>query len=206
MESLQLKSKHNFKGKQKHYEGTYSFFEKNGECYLKCDIYGQCISAPTVYTSNTNPVNGFTMTARGKMFNATYYLDDSDGNRFATITRKGIGFRWKILDRDDNEVARVIDPASRKEAFFRDLLAAGPDSYVVISNDRPVAVIQNEQLAENLRTRPGNILGRLLDKTFGQSALTLTVEPEFQNGFDARLLIAAMTLLREHDILGVNRG
>ena len=145
------------------------------------------------------------MRAKGKILNATYFLEDCRGERFATITRKGIGFRWKILGKNDQEMARIIDPASRKEAFFRALLSTTPDSYAVVRNQDCVAVIKNEKLTEKNRRKPGNFIGRLLDKAIGQTGLTLRLEPEYVAHFDTRVLVAGMTLLRVHDIVGVNR-
>ena len=205
MDTIQLKSSSDFKGKNKGYENTYKFYDEDGNLYLTCDIYGECIKAETVYTSACCKDHKFVMTAKGKFFNATYFLDDYLGTRFATITRKGIGFRWKILGENGQEVARIIDPAGRKEAFFRELLSANPNSYAVVSSDDPVAVIKNEQLSENIRQKPKNIIGKFIDKVIGQTGLTLRIESSYRAKFDDRILVAGMTLLRVHDINGVNR-
>jgi hypothetical protein len=205
MNTIQLKSGSDFKDKNKGYESTCKFYDGDGDLYLSCDIYGECIRSPTVYTSPRGEDYEFVMTAKGKFLNATYYLEDNMGVRFATITRKGIGFRWKILGGKDQEMARIIDPASRKEAFFRELLSTSPDSYAVVVNDDLVAVIKNEQLSEKIRQKPRNFIGRFFDKTIGKAGLTLRLEAGYVACFDTRILVAGMTLLRVHDIIGVNR-
>ncbi len=205
MDTIQLKSDSKSKDKKEGYESTYKFYNGDGDLYLSCDIHGECIKSPTVYTSPCSLDNEFVMTAKGKFLNATYYLQDSIGARFATITRKGIGFRWKILGGEDQEMARIIDPASRKEAFFRELLSASPGSYAVVVNDDLVAVVRNEQLSEQIRQKPKNFIGRFFDKAIGQVGLTLRLEPGYVARFDTRILVAGMTLLRVHDIIGVNR-
>jgi hypothetical protein len=205
MDTIQLKNYSGFKDKIRGYESTYTFYDGDGDLYLSCDIYGECIGSPTIYTSPRGEDHEFVMTAKGKFLNATYYLEDSVGARFATVTRKGIGFRWKILGTEDQEMARIIDPSSRKEAFFRELLSASPNSYAVVANDDLVAVIRNDQLSENIRQKPKNFVARLLDRAIGQVGLTLRLEPGYVSRFDTRILVAGMTLLRVHDIIGVNR-
>lgn len=141
MNIIQLKTGSDYKDKNKGYESTYKFYGEGGNLYLTCDIYGECNKGPTVYTHATGENYSFAMTAKSKLLNATYFLEDHTGFRFATITRKGFGFRWKILDENNEEIARIIDPASRKEAFFRELFSAHPDSYAVVSNYDLIATI-----------------------------------------------------------------
>jgi hypothetical protein len=85
------------------------------------------------------------------------------------------------------------------------LLSATPNSYAVVANDDLVAVIRNDQLSENIRQKPKNFVARLLDRAIGQVGLTLRLEPGYVSRFDTRILVAGMTLLRVHDIIGVNR-
>ena len=205
MKVIQLKTRSDFKGKDKGYEGTYSFHDESGALYLRCDIYGACLKAPTRYVSDSDGAQNFVMRAKGKFMNATYYLEDSAGERFATLTRKGMGFRWKVLDNNKQEVARIVDTAAKGEAFLSALFAALPDSYAVISNQELLATISDESLSEANRKKPGNALGRVLDRVFGQSGLTARIEPEAGDKVDTRILVAGITLLRVHDILGVNR-
>ena len=111
MRVIQLKGKYEYQNKPRRYERTYYFYEEEGKVNWSCDVYGQCISAPTAYTNASQADENFVMTAKGKLLNATYYLEDGSGKKFASITRKGIGFRWKILGDNDREIARIIDPA-----------------------------------------------------------------------------------------------
>ena len=121
------------------------------------------------------------------------------------ITRKGIGFRWKILGENNQEIARIIDPASRKEAFFRELFTAQPDSYAVVLDEDLIAIIKNEKLSKKIRQKPKNIIGKLLEKVIEPSGLTLRLKPKYLSTFDTRILLTGMTLLQVHDITGVNR-
>ena len=145
------------------------------------------------------------MVAKGKILNATYFLEDKQGARFATITRKGIGSRWKMLGENNQEIVRIIDPASRKEAFFRDLFSALPDGYAVVLNENLIATIKNEKLSEKIQQKPKNIIGKIFEKIIDPSGLTLRLEHNYLSSFDIRILLAAMTLLQVHDITGVNR-
>jgi len=73
-----------------------------------------------------------------------------------------------------------------------------------ISGDRLIASLQGEELTQANRTKPKNVLGKLLDKvTFLNKALTVRVEPESQEAVDIRVLLAGMTLVEVHDITGV---
>ena len=92
MEILQLTDKFEYKGKNKGYERTYFFHDQEGKMQWSCDVYGQCIKAPTLYTCTDDGNRNFRMAAKGKFLNATYFLEDESGARFAAITRKGIGF------------------------------------------------------------------------------------------------------------------
>lgn len=134
--------------------------------------------------------------------NATYFLDDASGNRFSIITLKGVGSRWKILDANDNEVFRVVDPASWKEAMVRDILGGLPDSFAEIQNDTFVARVSKEDLVEAARTKPRNKLGKFLDKVLSSRATTLRIEEGQQPSIDTRMLAAVMTLLQVRDITG----
>lgn len=205
MEAIQLKGHYDHKGKPKRYDRSYAFYDDDGQLYTMCDVFGACISAPTVYSSAIHEHMNFTMVAKGKLMNATYFLEDQRGTRFATITRKGFGFRWKILGQNQQEMALIIDPASRKEAFFRDLLSAQPNSYAVMSNGDLVALIKNEDLHDAIRIKPKNVIGKFLDKVIPQRGLTLRFESQLTSTVDHRALVAGMTLLEVHDIKGVNR-
>ena len=88
-EAIQLKGHYDHKGKPKRYERTYAFYDDAGQLYTMCDVYGACISASTVYSSTTHASMNFTMAAKGKLMNATYFLEAPKGDRLATITRKG---------------------------------------------------------------------------------------------------------------------
>ncbi len=205
MKTIQIKSRFEHTDKNKGYERTYYFYDEEGALHWSCDVYGECIKAPTVYTSTSDGSQGFKMVAKGKLLNATYYLEDKQGSKFATITRKGIGFRWKILGENDQEIARVIDPASRKEAFFRDLFSALPDGYAVVLGDELIATIKDEKLSDKIQQKPRNIFGKLIEKVFEPKGLTLRLELDHLSNFDTRTLLASMTLLQVHDITGVNR-
>ncbi len=205
MEIIQLKSKYERNNKNKGYERTYDFYDEEGKIRWSCDVYGECIKAPTIYTCAADINKDFKMKAKGKFLNATYFLEDELGSRFATITRKGIGFRWKILGENNQEIARIIDPASRKEAFFRELFSALPDSYALVSDEDLIAIIKNEKLSKKIQQKPRNIIGKFLEKVFEPNGLTLRLEPNHLSTFDTRILLAGMTLLQVHDITGVNR-
>ncbi len=205
MKTIQIKSRFEHADKNKGYERTYCFFGEEGALHWSCDVYGECIKAPTVYISTSDGSQGFVMVAKGKFLNATYYLEDRQGSRFATITRKGVGFRWKILDGNGQEMARVIDPASRKEAFFRDLFGALPDGYAVVLGEDLIATIKDEKLSDKIQQKPRNIFGKLIEKAFEPKGLTLRLELNHLSTFDIRTLLASMTLLQVHDITGANR-
>ncbi len=204
--AIQLKSKYEHLDKKKGYERTYEFYVETGQLYASCDVYGQCIGAATIYRSADSENDSFSMKAKGKFLNFTYYLEDKHGVRFATITRKGIGFRWKILDNKKREIARIIDPASNTEAFFKTLFTALPDSYAILHDKNLIATIQNEKLSKNIPVKPRNLLGKILEKVFIPRGLTLRLENDCQLTLDSRILLAGMTLLHVHDIIGVHRG
>ena len=205
MKIIQLKSKYEPVNKQKGYERTYAFFDETGDHCWACDVYGECIKSPTVYNPATDGSQEFRMVAKGKILNATYFLEDKQGSIFSTITRKGIGFRWKILGKNNQEIARIIDPASRKEAFFRDLFSALPEGYAVVFVEDLIATIKKERLSKNIQPKQRNILGRFLEKIIEPTGLTLRLAQNYSSSFDIRILLAGMTLLQVHDITGVNR-
>ena len=120
MKVIHLKGRYDRNQKKRGYERTYEFYDEGGNLRWSCEVYGECLKAPTVYHSSDGASQNFRMTARGKLLNATFYLDDAQGARFATFTRKGLGFRWKVLGEHGQEMARFIDPASCTEAFFRE--------------------------------------------------------------------------------------
>jgi len=206
MKIIQLKGDYEYQGKGKGYERTYTFYTDDGNPVTRCDVYGQCISAPTEFGLDENGLFRFIMRAKGKFLNATYFLEDEYGNRFGSITRKGIGFRWKMLDEDSREVARIIDPANWKEAVFRDLLAAQPDSYAVASDQQLIASIAKEQLLESIARKPKNVIGKVFEKILPERGLTMRIQPGQESNIDNRILIAGMTLLQVHDIAGANRN
>ena len=202
MNFIQQTSRYDHQGKAKQYQRTYEYRDQHGAIQWDCDVFGSCISAPTVFMPRGLDRDSFTMTAKGKFMNATYYLDDANGKRFAFITRKGVGFRWRVLDTDENEMLRIVDPASWKEAMVRDIFGGLPDGFAVIRNDTFVARIAKEDLVEGAATKPKNKLGRFLDKVFSSRGMTLRVEDGQGTSLDNRVLIAAMTLLQVHDISG----
>ncbi len=51
MEAIQLKGHYDHKGKPKRYDRSYAFYDDDGQLYTMCDVFGACISAPTVYSS-----------------------------------------------------------------------------------------------------------------------------------------------------------
>ncbi len=205
MKAIQIKSRFEHADKNKGYERTYYFYDEEGVICWSCDIYGECLKAPTIYISVSDDNQAFAMIAKGKFLNATYYLENKQGLRFATITRKGIGFRWKILDENDREIARVIDSTSRKEAFFRELFSALPDGYAVVLGDKLIATIKSDKLSQKIQQTPRNIFGKMFEKAFEPRGLTLRLELDFLSNFDVRTLLGSMTLLQVHDITGVNR-
>ena len=205
MKVIQLKGKYEYQDKPKRYERTYYFYDEEGKVNWSCEVYGQCISAATVYTGASQARENFVMTARGKLLNATYYLENESGQRFATITRKGVGFRWKILGKSNREIARIIDPASKKEAFFRALFSALPDGYAIVSGDLLIATISREKLSDNIDPQPKNIVGKLLHKAMPPRGLTLRFEKNQESALDIRMVLAGLTLLQVQDITGVNR-
>ena len=205
MKVIHLKGRSDRNQKKRGYERTYEFYDEGGNLRWSCEVYGECLKAPTVYHSYDGASQNFRMMAKGKLLNATYYLDDAQGTRFATLTRKGLGFRWKVLGEDDQEMARFIDPSSRKEAFFRELFSALPDGYALVSGEDLIALIQNEKLPAKIQPRPGNIVGKILGKVLKSTGLTLRLEPSYVSAWDPRILLAGLTLLQVHDITGVRR-
>lgn len=208
MNIIQLKSSYEREHKQKGYERTYYFSDEDGVPRWSCDVYGECIKAPTVYRPSDDDNQEFKMVAKGKVFNATYFLENSQGTKFATITRKGIGFRWKILGENNQEIGRVIDPSSINEAFFRELFTAQPDSYAVVTEESIIGIIQKEKLLNQNQpeqTKPKNVIGKFLGKILARGGLTLRLETEKRSSLDTRILLASITLLHVHDILGANR-
>jgi hypothetical protein len=206
MNFVQQTSHYSHDGKARHYQRTYEYRNEQGQIHWTCDVYGQCISAPTVFTGLPDSDNVFTMTAKGKLLNATYFLHDRHNAQFAAITRKGFGFRWKLLGADGIEIARIVDPASLKEAFIRELFTALPDSYAVMQGDTLVARIANEKLLENQILKPRNKVGKFLGKFFTGHALTLRAEAKRPVNIDSRILLASLTLLQVHDIGGSARN
>ncbi len=202
MNFIQQTSRYEHQGKARHYQRTYEYRDQQGVIQWDCEVFGSCISAPTVFTPQAHGCDSFTMTAKGKFMNATYYLDDASSKRFAIITRKGIGFRWKILGPDDNEIFRVVDPASWKEAVVRDIFGGLPDGFAVIQSNTFAARIAKEDLVEGAKTKPGNRLGKFLDKVFTSRGMTLRIEDDRSPSLDTRVLVAVMTLLQVHDITG----
>ena len=127
------------------------------------------------------------------------------GQGLLPLPEKALVFRWKILGNNDQEIARIIDPSSMKEAFFRTLFTALPDSYALVSGENLIAVIKKEKLSKKIPQKPRNFVGKFLEKVFEPSGLTLRLEPDYLSTFDTRILLAGMTLLEVHDITGVNR-
>ena len=204
MDFIQQTDRYDHQGKARHYQRTYEYRDRQGEIQWHCDVFGSCISAPTKFIAAAAGRDNFTMTAKGKFMNATYFLDDAGGNRFATITRKGVGFRWKALGPDNEEICRAVDPASWKEAVVRDVLGGLPDSFAIIQDGSFVARIAKEDLVEGAKTKPRNRLGKFLDKVFGNRAVTLQFEEGRPASLDTRVLISTMTLLDVHDITGAS--
>ena len=130
-----------YEGKKRQYQGTFLIkggLASDAPLVYCCDVYGSCIASPTYFRSSPDskePV--FTMAAKGKVLNNTYYLTEGDetGARFATITSKGRGFRWKLLDGSEAEVARFIEPSSLTETILRRVLSGVPDAFVVLKDE-----------------------------------------------------------------------
>ena len=74
MKIIQLKSRYEHENKNKGYERTYGFSDEEGALRWSCDVYGECIKAPTVYTATSDGNQDFKMAAKGKFLNATYFL------------------------------------------------------------------------------------------------------------------------------------
>ncbi len=206
MKAFQMQDAYEFKGKAKAYERTYRFYDEAGSLQWECDVFGACLSAPTEFRNDGDPGQSFRMTAKGKLLNATYFLDSSEGVRFATISRKGVGFRWKILGADNQEIARIVDPASNKEKVLTTLLAALPEGFAVIVDRQLVARIGKERLSEHMPLKPRNRFGKFIEKLIPPSAFTMTFEPGQEAAVDPRALIAGMLLLEVHDISGTLRN
>ena len=202
MNFIQQTSCYDHRGKARHYQRTYEYRDQQGAVQWGCDVFGSCISAPTVFVPRGHGRESFTMTAKGRFMNATYYLDDPNRKRFAIVTRKGVGFRWRVFDTDDKEILRIVDSASWKEAMARDVFGGLPDGFAVIQDDTFVARIAKEDLVEGAASKPRNKLGRLLGKAFPSRGMTLRAEDGKETSLDDRVLIAAMTLLQVHDISG----
>ena len=177
----------------------YDIKDAEGRVVWCCDTEGSCISRPTRFLPDADaPAPAFTMFARGRVMNLTYYLHlGEEGERFATLTAKGVGFLWRLLDADEREVARLVDPASMKEKLFRDMLSGSPDRYAVVRERSLVARIGRDRRPWP-NDRPG-LVRRLLRRVLTLSDWTLH-PVEDAEPVDERLLAAAMVLLIEHNV------
>ena len=109
MNYIQQTSRYDHEGKARHYQRTYEYWDEQGAVQWDCDVFGSCISARTVFTPQAPGREGFTMTAKGKLMNATYYLDDPGGRRLATITC--------LAHRISRHLPRVVPVASKSEPW-----------------------------------------------------------------------------------------
>ena len=63
MNFIQQTSRYDHEGKARHYQRTYEYRDEQGAVQWDCDVFGSCISAPTVFTPQAPGREGFTMTA-----------------------------------------------------------------------------------------------------------------------------------------------
>lgn len=165
-----------------------------------CDTEGHCIKRPTEFMAAPDDAEPtFTMTAKGKIMNMTYFVDEGrDGRRIGTIHGKGVGFAWKVLDAAEDELMRFVDPSSMKEAFVRDILGGSPDRYAVIQGGRVLARIRREPRPE----KPGLPGGwrAVVRRILKLHDWTLQPEVVVEDPVVRKLLVAGMILLIEHQI------
>jgi hypothetical protein len=193
-------------GKHSGYDRSYAYHDEAGRLRWSCDVYGGCITRPTEYRGHHDGDQPFTMTVRGAVLAVSFRVDDHAGRVIGTITRKGIGFRWKMLGEHDEELARVVDSAGWKEATARELLSTSPDCYAVLRDATMLATIRNERLAPRMPRPPRNALGRFVERFIPPGGLTLRRVACEGPPPDVRLLVAALTLVQVHDITGYNQS
>lgn len=62
MNFIQQTSRYDHQGKARYYQRTYEYRDRQGAIQWHCDVFGSCISAPTVFVPQDHGRDSFTMT------------------------------------------------------------------------------------------------------------------------------------------------
>ncbi len=194
MAYFRFDKKNEYEGKPRGYSETFYVFEDDGRLRCCCDVFGWCEKAPTIFLKSPDSSSPeFTMKAKRKLMNRTFFLHEGeDGPVFGTLSRKGSGAWWSVLDANGAEVGQFLDPSSVKELFLRALLEGFPDRYAVVCGKQLVARICREK-------RPGPEGGRglkkFINKLMTKHEWVLRTEPDAGSVMDERYVIAGMILV-----------
>lgn len=199
MTIFRFEKRNEYEGKPKGYSDTFYIFGADGQLRCCCDVFGWGEKAPTRFLKLKDASKAeFTLTAKRKLINSEFYLNEGeDGRRLCVITRKGKGTLWKMVDTQDRELGRFIDPASSSEVFFRALLQGSADLYALVSDENLIGRIRKEPRPKKDK---GRGLVKLISKLLTPSDWVLQLEPGAQDAIDERFLIAGMILLQIQDI------
>jgi hypothetical protein len=198
MASFRFEKKNEYEGKPRGYSDTFYVFGDDGQLRCCCDVFGWCEKAPTRFLKSPDSSEPeFTMKAKRKFMNKIFFLHEGeDGRKFGTLTRKGSGAHWSILDQNDNEVGQFIDPSSIKEVFFRALLDGFPDRYAVVCEKELMARISREKRTSQ---EEGRGLKKFINKLLTKHDWVLRIEPNAEGIMDERFLIAGTILVLVQD-------
>lgn len=183
----------------------YDVRDPSGRVAYRFDTRGQCITHPTAFFG---PDDGqtplFTMRAKGRLMNMTYFVDTGrEGPRLGTVHGKGLGFCWKVLDSEDRELVRFLDPTSMKEAMLRTALGGSADTYAVVRTAEGEGTRVLARIHRTPRPDPPDAPGgwrAVVRRVFRLHDWTLSPDIEIGNPTTQALLVAGTTLLIEHQI------
>lgn len=199
MNIIRFEKRNEPKGKPKGYSETFYVYGEDNRFQYCCDVFGWGEKAPTRFLNSKEASTAdFTMHAKRKFMNNMFYLTKGeDGDRLCTITRKGSGTLWKIIDTGDKELCNFIDPAGFSEVFFRNLLVGSPDRYALMRDKELIGRIRRQP-------RPNQKEGRgwvkLINKVLSPIDWILELVPQEHDTMDERFLVAGMILLQIQDI------
>lgn len=180
--------------KTRGYTGSYRILDIGGRICSRCDTFGHCISAPTVFLrrSKERPVQ-FVMEARGRLLNITYDLRaTADALPFAVIRGERSG-GWRISSTSGREILRIVDSDRWKKTLTLRSKDSPPDRYAVYRGGTFVARIRHSVPVgrrSSGRSQRQRILGKRND-------WVAAFEPGYGIEVDRRLLWAVLVLLNE---------
>ncbi len=199
MSIIRFEKKNEYEGKPRGYSDTFYIFSGDDQLLCCCDVFGWGEKAPTRFRKSKDASGAeFTLITKRKIASREYYLNEGeDGPRLCTITRKRSGALWAIIDAQEKELCRFIDPAKMKEKFFRTLLTGYPDRYALVREKNLLGRIHKEP-RPNQKPKKGWM--KLIDKLLSPMDWVLQLEPGVLDTIDERFLIAGMILLQIQDI------